>query len=312
MAAPNGFTGRMQSQWLGLSSNLRGILWILIGSVFFSLNDMTVKLLGETIHPVEISFFRYVIGMVLLAPVFIRMGREGLRTQRLGMHFFRAVIAGTGQAMVYYAVIHLLLADATAFSFSRPIFMTVLAVIILGEVVGWRRWTATAVGFIGVLIMLRPGQAGIDPAALIAIAAAVLFAGGLVIIRYLSSTESPNQILFYYQMFGALIFLGPTVWLWVTPSVQEWAFLILIGTLTCAAMICFVRGFSAGEASILGPIEYMRLIYAALIGFFVFHESPDIWTWAGAAVIIGSAMYIGRVEAAHSRKKRRAKTDGKA
>lgn len=289
--------GRLETRWLNLPSNLRGILWIVVGCLFFSLTDMVVKLLGKDIHPVELALFRYATGMVLMAPIFFRMGWGGLRTDRLGLHFLRAVIAGTGQAMVYYAVIHLLLADATALSFSRPLFMTMLAVIFLGEIVGMRRWAATAVGFIGVVIMLRPGQAGIDPAALIGIGAALLFAGGLVTIRYLSSTESPNQILFYYQIFGTLLFLGPAIYLWRSPTGEQWLLLLLIGMTTCLAMICFVRGFSAGEASVLGTIEYVRLIYAAIIGFYVFHEVPDIWTWVGAGVIVASAAYIGRIEA---------------
>lgn len=297
MADETPITERTGAAWARLPPNLRGVLWILAGTVFFSLNDMVVKLLGKSIHPAEMAFFRYLTGLTLLSPIFFRMGWTGLRSQRLPLHFVRALIAGLAQAMVYYAVIHLLLADATTLSFSRPLFMTLLAVVILGEVVGWKRWTATTVGFAGVVIMIRPGLATVDPAAIVAIVAALMFAFGLIIIRRLASTESPNQILFYYLAFGALIFVGPAIWWWKTPIGGEWTLLLLIGVLTSIATICFVRGFSLGEASVLGPIEYVRLVYAALIGFFVFHESPDLWTWVGAAVIIGSAIYIGRVEA---------------
>jgi len=293
-------TERIGAAWTRLPPNLRGVLWILVGTVFFSLNDMVVKLLGKSIHPAEIAFFRYLTGLALLSPIFLRMGWGGLRSQRLPLHFLRALIAGLAQVMVYYAVIHLLLADATTLSFSRPLFMTLLAVVILGEVVGWKRWVATMVGFAGVVIMIRPGAGSVDPAAIVAIIAALMFALGLIIIRRLASTESPNQILFYYLAFGALIFTGPALWWWKTPVGGDWLLLLLIGALTSIATICYVRGFSLGEASVLGPIEYVRLVYAALIGFFVFYETPDVWTWAGAAIIIGSAVYIGRVEARSS------------
>ena len=288
---------RLRDTWMRLSPNSRGVIWIVVGCVFFALNDMVVKMLGSSIHPVEIAFFRYLLGLILLSPIFIRIGWAGLRTERMALHFWRAVIAGAGQAAVYYAVVHLILADATALSFSRPMFMTLLAVIFLGEVVGWRRWTATVVGFAGVLLMLRPGQGALDPAALVALCSAGLFAIGLIIVRKLAATDSPNQILFYYHAFGIVLFAGPTVWLWKTPVGIEWVLVLLIGVLTCIAMFCFIWGFSIGEASLLGPIEYVRLVYAALIGFFVFAEIPDIWTWTGAAIIIASAVYIARREA---------------
>ena len=299
-ATDQGLGGRLRAFWGRLPANSRGVIWITVGCVFFALNDMVVKLVGTSIHPVELAFFRYLLGLILLSPIFIRIGWEGLRSERITLHFWRSVIAGTGQAAVYYAVIHLMLADATALSFSRPMFMTLLAVIFLGEIVGWRRWTATFVGFLGVLLMLRPGQGALDPAALVALASAGLFAIGLIIVRKLATTDTPNQTLFYYHAFGIVLFAGPTIWLWKTPVGIEWLLVLLIGVLTCIAMFCFIWGFSIGEASILGPIEYMRLVYAALIGFFVFAEVPDLWTWTGAAIIIGSAIYIARREAGRS------------
>lgn len=295
--ASDGIGVRVRDFWTRLPANSRGVIWITVGCVFFALNDMVVKMVGTSIHPVELAFFRYLLGLILLSPIFIRLGWDGLRSDRMPLHFWRAVIAGTGQAAVYYAVIHLMLADATALSFSRPMFMTLLAVIFLGEVVGWRRWSATIVGFAGVMLMLRPGQGALDPAALVAIGSAVLFAIGLIIVRKLAATDSPNQILFYYHAFGIVLFAGPAFWLWKTPVGLEWLLVTLIGVLTCIAMFCFIWGFSIGEASILGPIEYVRLVYAALIGFFIFAEIPDVWTWTGAAIIIGSAIYIARREA---------------
>jgi drug/metabolite transporter (DMT)-like permease len=283
--------------WRRLPDNARAALWITVGTVFFASNDAAVKFVGADIHPVQMALFRYGLAMILLAPLFARLGWSGLRTKRLGLHFVRALIAGVGQAGVFYAVVHLPLADATAISFSRPLFVTVLAVVILGEIVGWRRWAATLVGFGGVLVMMRPGHMGIDPASIVAVVSALLFGLGLVLIRLLAATDPPPRILFYYHLFGVLMFAAPAAWLWTPPTGLQWILLVLIGVLTTAAMVCFVRGFATGESSVVGPMEYTRLVYAALLGFFVFSEVPDLWTWTGAAIIVASTVYVARREA---------------
>ena len=259
---PRPARARIQSAWLGLPSNARGALWVTAGTLVFALNDTVVKTLGGTIHPVEMVFFRYCVGAVILIPVFWRAGMTVMKTRRLALHVARGVIAGIGQAGAFYAVVHLLLADATAVQFSRPLFMTLLAVFVLGETVGWRRWAATMVGFGGVVIMLRPGQADLDVAWIVALITALIFALAMILIRKLSRTEPPTRILFFYHLTGLAFFAGPAIWVWRTPVAGEWLLLFLIGLLTTIAMVCFVRGLAAGEASIVGPMEYTRLIYA--------------------------------------------------
>ena len=283
--------------WLKLPGNARGAMWIAVGTLFFALNDAFVKQAGLTIHPFQIGLTRYFLGIVLLLPVFIPMGCEGLTTKRLGLHFFRALIAGSGQILVFYSLLLLMLADATVISFSRPLFMTVLAVILLHEAVGRRRWAATTIGFIGVLVVVRPGDGPIDAGWLVGLTAAFLFSVGLILIRRLASTEPPNRILFYYHLFGTLLSLGPAIWVWKTPTTEEWVVLTMVGVMTTIGMFCFVRGFAVGEASILGPMEYIRLVYSAAIGYFIFTEVPGPWTWVGSIMIIGSAFYIARIEA---------------
>jgi drug/metabolite transporter (DMT)-like permease len=283
--------------WTTLPPNARAVLLVTVGTIFFAANDAMVKFLGGDIHPVQMALFRYALGMILLAPMFARLGRSGLRTGRFWLHAVRAVLAGAGQAGVFYAVIHLPLADATAISFSRPLFVTALAVVLLGETVGRRRWAATGIGFIGVLVMMRPGQLGFDPAAIVAVACAVVFGVALILIRLLAATEPPPRILFYYHAIGAMMFAGPAAWLWREPSSVQWLLLLMIGVLTTAGMVCFVRAFAAGEASVVGPMEYIRLVYAALIGYVVFSEVPDVVTGVGAAIIVAATLYVARVEA---------------
>ena len=288
---------RWKNRWSGLSGNLRGILWITLGTIAFALNDVLVKLLGKKFGPMELAFCRYAVGLVILSPVFFQMGVAELKTKRPAIHLVRLVIACIAQLGVFYSVIHLYLADATAIAFSRPLFTTIIAVFLLSELVSRRRWIATAAGFLGVLIMVRPGHDGFDIVTVVALVSACTFAIANVLIRLMSSSEPPNRILFYYHAGGAIIFLIPTIILWQNPVGIEWALLAGIGVMTTIGMTGFIRAFSVGEANAVGPMEYVRLIYAGVLGYSIFGEVPDYWTYAGALIIIIATLYIARDEA---------------
>lgn len=286
----------IETRWLKLPPNIRGILWLVMGSLAFSINDLFVKSLGQTMSPFQLAFFRYAIGFLIMVPVFLRMGAGGLRTSRPGIHAGRLVLACIAQVGVYASVVHLPLADATALAFSRILFTTIVAVIVLREVVSGGRWTATFAGFVGVVIMVRPGGE-VDPVAFVAIGAACTFAVANVLIRLMSTTEPPNRILFYYQAGGIAVFLVPTILLWHTPpDFVSWLMAIAIGILTAIGMIGFIRGFAVGEASVIGPTEYVRLIFAATFGLLIFGEVPDTWTIVGALIIVACTSFIARME----------------
>ena len=276
------------------SNNFRGVLWLSAGTFFLATVDVFIKTVGLKFHPIEIIFFRYATGLLVLTPVFVHMGWENLRTTKFGLHCTRMVFAFTSNFLLIISVIYLSLADATAYMFSKPLFTTLVAVILLGEVVKTHRWIATAVGFGGVLIILRPGSASTDLTAILAILSALTFAITNVLNRMLSKTEPTNRIMFYYHLFGVALFLGPTIWVWQMPIGKEWFLLTSLGVLSTAALFCFLRAFAVGEASAVGPAENMRLVYAALFGFFLFSEIPSIWTILGATIIIASTYYISR------------------
>ncbi len=296
-AALAGAAARIGSVWGALPPNFRGILLLAGGAFLLCISDVFVKTLGAKFSPHELSFYRYVTGMIVLAPLFVRLGWSGLRTARLGLHGLRMALAFVAQLGVFYTIIHLPLADATAFMFSKPLFTTLVAVIVLSEAVSGRRWTATAVGFAGVLVMMRPGSQGIDPVALVAVGTALVFAIANVLIRILAATEPTARMLFYYHIGGVAVFAVPTVWAGHAPVGVEWLLLLTIGVLTTGGMFCYFRAFSIGEANAVGPAENLRLIYAALFGFFLFSEIPSLWTVAGAAIIVGSTYYIAQAEA---------------
>ena len=288
---------RLQTAWVALPPNLRGILWLSAGTFLFALTDVFVKTLGRKFDALEISLFRYISGLIVLTPVFLRMGWDDLRTSKIGLHILRMGLAFVAQVLIIVSVIYLPLAEATAFMFSKPLFTTIVAVILLREIVTGRRWLATIIGFVGVLVMLRPGASGIDPIAILAVAAALTFAIANVLIRILARTEPTRRILFYYHIGGVLVFAGPAAWVWKSPIGMEWVLLGCIGVLTTFGMVCFMRAFAVGEANAVGPAENVRLIYAALFGFILFAEIPSFWTVIGAAIIVGSTYYIAREEA---------------
>ena len=294
--APAETSAGVTALWARLPGNLRGILLLSLGAFLFSVVDVFVKSLGGRFHPIEISFFRYACGLVFLMPLFIRMGRADLATTRLPLHLLRMGLAFAAQLGVFVTVIHMPLADATAFMFSKPLFTTVVAVFVLSEVVSGRRWAATIAGFVGVLVLVRPGAEAIDPIALVAVASALTFATANVLIRKLSSTEPTGRILFYYHVGGVLLFAGPAAYVWTMPVGIEWVQLIAIGGLTTIGIFCFMRAFAVGEANAVGPAENLRLIYAALFGFLIFAEIPSVWTVVGAAIIVASTYYIANTE----------------
>jgi drug/metabolite transporter (DMT)-like permease len=290
---------RFSRYWLSLPDNLRGILWLVVGAFLFVIVDVFVKTLGRTFDPFQLALFRYAVGWVVLAPVFIRMGWGEIATQHIGLHLTRMILAFAAQVGVFVTVIYMPLADATAFMFTKPLFTTIVAVFLIAEAVNTRRWIATLVGFVGVLVMVRPGSDAMDPVALVAVGAALVFAVANVLIRMLAKTEPPNRILFYYHVGGIVAFTGPAAWVWRTPVGTEWLLLIAIGAVTTAGMVCYIRAFSVGAPSAVGPAENLRLIYAALFGFFLFSEVPSVWTLIGAAIIVASTYYIARDEARH-------------
>ncbi len=298
---PPAIISRAARKWLELPGNLRGFIWLSVGTLVLAFADAVLKYLGRTIHPVELSFFRYSVGLFLLAPVFWRMGVPALKTTRPDLHLLRLGLATLGQTGVFFAFVNLKLADATALWFSKPLFTTVVAIFILSELVPARRWGATIIGFGGVIFMLRPGAGVVDPYALVAVGAALCMAIANVMIRIMAPTEPPNRILFYYHVGGIVLLAGPALWFWQMPTATEWGFIALLGLGQTIGMICFVRGFSVGEASAIGPGEYIRLIYAGLIGFFLFGEIVDIWTVVGGLIIVGSTLFIARDQARRSR-----------
>ena len=295
---PDSLAG-LAASWQRLSPNHRGALWMIGASLGFTINSAFVKTLSaEGLDTIQIAFARALFSSLALAPFFYRAGLGALRSKVPALHATRAISGSLAMVCGFYAVGQLPLAEFTALTFTQPLFVVLMAVLILKEQVRWRRWLATAVGFLGVLIMVRPGAAAFDPAAMVALASVLGIALAVSLVKKLPPNESHVAMLAYFCIASIVMTVGPAIYAWQDPTLFQWALLAAVGVLGIASQAMIIRAYRNGEASFVAPFDYLKLILAGLIGFLVFAEVPDYWTAVGALVIVGSTFYIARREAA--------------
>jgi drug/metabolite transporter (DMT)-like permease len=285
-----------------LSTNAQGALWMIASGAVFSLLNVAVKYLGRTLDPIEIAFFRCFFGLLFVLPFALRAGGGAMLTGRPATHLLRGLAGIAGMFCGMYALVHLPLADAVAISFAKPLFAVLLAALFLSERVGAGRWLATAAGFAGVLIVVRPGSAEFQLAHLVALLGAFFIADVIVLVKKLQGTERNATIMLYFGVITSLASLGPALWVWTGPTAAELALLAAMAGAATLGQYCALRAFRAADASAVVPYDYLRLIFAILLGFALFAEIPDGWTLIGAGVLIASTLYIAYREIALGRK----------
>lgn len=293
-----------QAYFTALPPALRGGLWMVFASATFAVMNGSIRHVSAEIHPFEIAFFRNFFGLLIFMPWLMRAGLGALKTDRLGLHALRGLSGIAAMLAWFWSLSVLPLADAVALNFTLPLFATVLAVVVLGEVVRVRRWTATLIGFAGAMIILRPGVDEITFAELMVLFAALMMASTTIIVKILARTDSPAVIVVYMTIFLTPLSALPAAFVWETPSWPSLAWLAAIGLMANIAHLCLTHAFKAADASAVMPFDFARLIFVAIIGFVFFNEVPDVWTWVGAAVIVGSSVYIARREAQVARAER--------
>ena len=280
-----------------LSPPIEASLLMIFTCACFSGMSALIRDLSGTISPFEIAFFRNIIGLVLLLPVMWRIGFAFPPAPALKAYGIRAVIGISAMWAWYSALSFTPLAEAITLNFTVALWMIPVAILLLGEKVGRRRWAATIVGFCGVLIVMQPGAQTVGLGSLLAIFAALMFAISMALVRLLTRTERPIAIVFYMNLLMTPLSLGPAIAYWTMPSLAEWGWLFVIGLLATIAHFGMARALSLVEASSIIPLDFTRLPVAALIGYFAFDEVPGVWIWPGAALIAASAIYIARREA---------------
>jgi drug/metabolite transporter (DMT)-like permease len=287
----------------GPTRNVLGAVLLTTSWVFFTTEMVAVRLLSETLSITQIGVFRQGTQVVALAPFIILSGGLILRTRRLRLHMARSLCSVGGMVLFYLAFALLPLALATTLTFLQAMFVIVLAALLLGERIGPRRIAAVIVGFLGVLIVMRPGFAEVEPGMLVALAGAFVASLLIIITRSLSATESRLSIMLFSATFGLLLLALPAFWTWAPLERQHLPLLLLVGVAGTTGQFLMVGAFQVAEVSALAPVDYVRLIFAVGAGYIMFNEVPDVWTWAGAAVIVGAVAYATHRErlAARSR-----------
>src|SRR5262245_18482359 len=288
----------------------KGILYMLAASATLTIMDAGIKWLTRDYPVPQIGFMRYAVGLLIAMALAARLGGIGtLRTKRLGGHALRSLFNLATMLTFYYALDALPLTDSIAIGYAAPLFMTALSVPLLGERVGWRRWSAVGVGFLGVLIAAQPSGAGISTGALWALAAALFYALTLVTSRQLSTTESSHTILFYYSVFVVVALGAVMTWVWVTPRWQDLWLILFTGIAGSFGQFFLNQAFRYGEVSLLAPLDYSGLVWAGLLGFIVWADVPTPAVLTGSAIIISAGVYIVRREAMLRRAPRPAAPD---
>jgi len=267
---------------------------MLLAVSVFSLLNVLVKTLTSAGYPVaEVAFFRNLCAMpVVMAMISLGGDWRQIRTRHLGGHLWRSTIGLTCMLLMFLAFDLLPLADAVAFSFAAPLFVTALSVPLLGEKVGIHRWGAVMVGLVGVLVMLRPGGAMLNPGVIAALASALCQALAMIAIRQLSRTEAPLATVFYFTLFSTILCICLLPFGWRTPVGWDWALVAGLGVVGGIAQYFVTRAHALAPAALIAPFNYMALLWAALFGFILWGEVPDHLTLAGAAIVMASGLYI--------------------
>ncbi len=282
-----------------LSPNQRGAIWMMGATIGFTLNGAMVKALAQLgMDAFQISFARAFFALLAILPFVWHERRTVLKTRYWGTHILRALAGAIAMLCGFYAVSKMPLADVTALGFTQPLFTTLLAFFLLSEVVRWRRWTATLVGFLGVLVIVRPGAETFEPTALAALAMAFGIALAVTLVKRFPANESRVTMLLTFCLTSILLSAPLAFYTWRTPTLPELALLIGVGFIGVASQSMIIRAYQNGEASFIAPFDYSKLLFAGLIGYFLFGEIPDQWTFAGAAIIVGATLYILQRESA--------------
>ena len=300
--ADTGPTAALNSQ--SISQPLQAALFMLLAMCCFSAMAVLIRLSAQEVHTLEVVFFRNFFALLILSPLLMRHGFKFLRTSRFPLYGLRALFNIGGMIAGFTAITLIPLAEATALSFTAPLFTTLGAIFILGELVRWRRIAAITVGFLGVLIVLGPQLGSVSVGTMLALTNALLLAMTALVVKRLTATEKVEAIILWMVLLSTPLSLIPALFVWTWPDFYAFFLLVCLAAAGTLGHFCWTRACSLAEMTQLQPIEFVRLPLSALAGFLIFLEYPALAVWIGGGIIFLSTAYITRREAQIARQNR--------
>ena len=305
MGSADRVLGHYTRVWNGAGPEVRGIFLMCVSTLGFAVMHTLIRYASAELHPVQIAFFRNVFGFLVFLPILMRSGFGFLRTERLGLHAVRGLLNIGAMLMFFYALSMVEVARVTALAFSAPIFTGILSVVFLGERFRMHRWGAIVVGFIGVLVVLRPGLIPMELGPVLVLVSSLLWATVMIIIKVMSRTESSLAIVAYMNIFLAIYSVVPALFFWQWPTPEGWWLMAAIGITGTLGQLGLSQSLAETEPTVVMPFDFLRLIWVAGLGYWFFAEVPDLFVWIGGTVIFASGFYIAWRE-------NRARRDGDA
>ena len=275
-----------------VSTNLRGIFYMLFGTFFLIAMTVVVRHLSSELHTFEIAFFRNIIGLSMLLPILMKRGFVSLKTNNIGGMALRGIFHAGGMLFYFLALTLMPLAELASLSFTSPLFITLLAVLIFHEKLGPRRIMGLILGFIGAIIILRPGSGVLGLGAVYAMIAVFSWSIAVIFIKHLSKDNSTVTMTIYALFFLTLFTFVPALYVWQWPSIEQYFWLALLAALGTIGQLLFTQSMKIADVSLIMPFDFSRLIWASLFGIFFFSERPSVWTFVGGGLIFASATYI--------------------
>jgi drug/metabolite transporter (DMT)-like permease len=286
-----GQIARLRGEFGKLPPDLAASILMISALFIFTATGVMIRTAAETLPILQILFLRQMVAIGVMAPFFWQHRNQILHPAGLRLHLIRGGAAVVSMVCGNAATVYIPFADVTAIQMSEVLFITALAAMFLGEKVGWRRWTATAVGFTGVMVMIRPFSGSVDTFALVALLGSVFGAISIATLRFGSRIDSAETVIFF-QSFVVLGCSAPFAWwLWTPVDAATLALVTLMGVALAAGTWLFTNAFRIGNASAIAPLQYLRLLMMAAVGYWVYSETPSVTTIVGAALIVGAAIY---------------------
>ena len=279
------------------SGPVLGVFWVTISMALLAgLAVFSRAMMNAGVHPFQVVFLRNLFAVLMLVPLLVWRGPSLGRTDQLGLYFGRVLCSLVGMLSWFYALSLIPIGEVTAISFLSPLFGTLAAIFLLGEVVRWRRWAALVVGFAGAMIILRPSDTSIGIGQFCAILSAMTMGLTAILVKQLTGRDDPDKIVFLTNLLLTPMSLVPALFVWVWPPLTAWPYVLGMGLCAMLGHIALVRGYAATDASLAMTFEFSRLPFAVLLSYLAFAETIDAWTWIGALIIFASAIYITRRE----------------